>query len=180
MVVSKLVKRRMDAPPGFPPLFPKLSRQDQHMALLYSSHADETERRARIHRVQQSITETVADSSTILTKITHQMDKGKGHVLQYLEDNTLFKRKCLVGDALIVSKPGKDVSPAFDEEVSYTQSMSSKTPFESTGFNLESFNKIPTSIILKARKSVKRRPRHGNKKSEPVLIMSPNKIFNPE
>lgn len=45
----------MDDPPGFPPIFPELSKQDQQMTLQYISHSDATERLARIRRVQQSI-----------------------------------------------------------------------------------------------------------------------------
>ncbi|WZZ73659.1 hypothetical protein YC2023_085029 [Brassica napus] len=66
-----------DGPPGFPPLFPELSKQDQQMALLYISHADETERRARIERVKQGIAESAAETSVRLTKITNELDKVK-------------------------------------------------------------------------------------------------------
>ncbi|KAG2332083.1 hypothetical protein Bca52824_003263 [Brassica carinata] len=74
---------RLDGPPGFPLLFPELSNEDRKMALLYISHADETERRARIQRVQQGIEENKAESSSRLTKITKELDKGKGHVFSY-------------------------------------------------------------------------------------------------
>ncbi|KAG2310142.1 hypothetical protein Bca52824_021699 [Brassica carinata] len=73
----------LDGPPGFPLLFPELSNEDRKMALLYISHADETERRARIQRVQQGIEENKAESSSRLTKITKELDKGKGHVFSY-------------------------------------------------------------------------------------------------
>lgn len=42
-------------PPGFPVLFPELSEEDRRMAVQYVSHADETERMARIQRFKQSI-----------------------------------------------------------------------------------------------------------------------------
>ncbi|KAF2559414.1 hypothetical protein F2Q68_00016515 [Brassica cretica] len=55
------------------------------MAMLYISHADETERRARIQCVQQGIEENKAESSIRLTKITKELDKGKCHVFSYQE-----------------------------------------------------------------------------------------------
>ena len=53
------------------------------MALLYISHADETERRARIERVRQGIAENAADAAMRITKITSDINKGKGHVFEY-------------------------------------------------------------------------------------------------
>ncbi|KAG5375858.1 hypothetical protein IGI04_040454, partial [Brassica rapa subsp. trilocularis] len=75
----------LEGPPGFPLLFPELSKEDRKMAMLYISHADETERRARIQRVQQGIEENKTESSIRLTKITKELDKGKGHVFSYQE-----------------------------------------------------------------------------------------------
>ncbi|WZZ31275.1 hypothetical protein YC2023_014676 [Brassica napus] len=46
------------SPPGFPPLFLELSEEDQRMAIQYVTHSDDTERRARIARVRQSIEAT--------------------------------------------------------------------------------------------------------------------------
>ncbi|KAL0713179.1 hypothetical protein Bca4012_020157 [Brassica carinata] len=73
----------LEAPPGFPPMFPELSVADQKMAMLYISHSDETERNARILRVKQGIEENARESSLRLTKITNEIDKGKGHVYHY-------------------------------------------------------------------------------------------------
>ncbi|KAF3513562.1 hypothetical protein F2Q69_00009512 [Brassica cretica] len=53
------------------------------MALLYISHSDETVRMVRIQRVQQGIEENKAESSIRLTKITNELDKGKGYVFSY-------------------------------------------------------------------------------------------------
>ena len=41
----------LEGPPGFPLLFPELSKEDRKMSLLYISHSDETERKTRIQRV---------------------------------------------------------------------------------------------------------------------------------
>ncbi|KAG2322269.1 hypothetical protein Bca52824_015482 [Brassica carinata] len=74
-----------NGPPGFPVLFPELSKEDRKMAMLYISHADETERMARIERVKQGIEESKAASSMHMMRITKELDKGKGHVFSYTE-----------------------------------------------------------------------------------------------
>ncbi|KAG2276787.1 hypothetical protein Bca52824_059342 [Brassica carinata] len=62
------------------------------MAMLYISHADETERRARIERVKQGIADSAAEASIRITRITNELDKGKGHVFSY-QDDTLVSKK---------------------------------------------------------------------------------------
>nr|VDD49206.1 unnamed protein product [Brassica oleracea] len=42
------------------------------MAMMYISHADETERRARIERVKQGIADSTIETSIRLTKITNE------------------------------------------------------------------------------------------------------------
>ena len=75
----------LEGPPGFPILFPELSPEDRKMAMLYISHSDETERLARIERVKQGIAENASESSLRLTRITKELDKGKGHIFSYTE-----------------------------------------------------------------------------------------------
>ena len=55
------------------------------MAMLYISHSDETERMARIERVKQGIEENKASASVHITRITKELDKGKGHTFSYKE-----------------------------------------------------------------------------------------------
>ncbi|XP_013589674.1 PREDICTED: uncharacterized protein At4g02000-like [Brassica oleracea var. oleracea] len=74
---------RLEGPPGFPLLFPELQGEERAMAIQYISHADETERRARILRVQQSIEEDKNKTPTVLAKISHDVNKEKGHVFSY-------------------------------------------------------------------------------------------------
>lgn len=73
----------LEGPPGFPALFPELSLEEQKMAMLYISHSDEKERKARIQRVRQGIAEDATNSKVQLAKITSDLDKGKGHVFDY-------------------------------------------------------------------------------------------------
>lgn len=72
--IAPVVTNKHDGPPGFPILFPELSKEERKMALLYISHSDETERKARIERVQQGIEENKAESSIRLAKITNEVD----------------------------------------------------------------------------------------------------------
>lgn len=71
--------------PGFPPLFAVLSVDTRKAALQYISHSDETERRARIMRVEQSILEGSEDHNPKMPKITHDLNKGKGHVFDFAD-----------------------------------------------------------------------------------------------
>ncbi|KAF2556187.1 hypothetical protein F2Q68_00013622 [Brassica cretica] len=61
----------------------ELQGEERAMALQYISLADETERRARILRVQQSIEEDKNKTPTVLAKISHDVNKEKGHVFSY-------------------------------------------------------------------------------------------------
>lgn len=67
----------MEGPPGFPPLFPELPPQEQKAAMLYISHADATERQARIMRVRQAISDQDQTHVATLTKFTANLEKGK-------------------------------------------------------------------------------------------------------
>ena len=52
------------------------------MAIQYVSHSDDTERRSRIARVRQSIVATPKVQDVML-RITHDINKNKGHVFNY-------------------------------------------------------------------------------------------------
>ncbi|KAG7548894.1 Endonuclease/exonuclease/phosphatase, partial [Arabidopsis suecica] len=153
-------KLLLEAPPGFPPLFPELSKEDRKMALQYISHVDETERLARILRVKQSIEESAADSSTRLIKITSEVDKGKGHVFDYKQAANNFKRPCLKGTKPIASSPALVV--ASDGESFSNSSIALSQPFQSgqvsTGFSMGLNFKASSSGNLKAGKKERRRP----------------------
>ncbi|KAH0942185.1 hypothetical protein HID58_001822 [Brassica napus] len=60
-----------------------LPPEDRAMAMQYISHSNETERRARILRVQQSIELEKSNPPAVLTKISHNLEKEKGHVFGY-------------------------------------------------------------------------------------------------
>ncbi|KAH0891044.1 hypothetical protein HID58_053473, partial [Brassica napus] len=75
--------RLLEGPPGFPPLFPELSKEEQQSAMLYISHADPTERRARIERVNQSIQEKKEKERNYRPAFTTDLLKGAGMVFCY-------------------------------------------------------------------------------------------------
>ncbi|VVB07251.1 unnamed protein product [Arabis nemorensis] len=69
-----------------------MADENHILALQYPSHADETERHARIMRIHQSLDEQSADSSSNLRKITLDIDKGKGHVFDYENQRRMVKK----------------------------------------------------------------------------------------
>ncbi|KAL0827455.1 hypothetical protein Bca101_051133 [Brassica carinata] len=127
----------LEGPPGFSLLFPELSKEDRKMAMMYISHADETERKARILRVQQGIEESKAESSIRLTRITKELDKGKGHVFSYNDHNT-DKVLCVKGPsrtkhALVLTENEEGEGEA---ESSASQFSFCSEPVILTGFRL--------------------------------------------
>ncbi|XP_013674427.2 uncharacterized protein LOC106378924 [Brassica napus] len=68
----------LSGPPGFPLMFPELSGEDRKMAMLYISHADPTERLARIERVKQGIAENTAASSIAAPRSHNDDNSGEG------------------------------------------------------------------------------------------------------
>ncbi|KAJ4880564.1 hypothetical protein Rs2_37619 [Raphanus sativus] len=78
-----LIADQRSDPQRFPVLFPELSGEERNMAMLYISHADPTERMARIERVRQGIAEDKAASAANIQRITKELDKGKGPMLSY-------------------------------------------------------------------------------------------------
>nr|VDD38164.1 unnamed protein product [Brassica oleracea] len=146
---------RFHGPPGFPPLFPELSKQDQQMALLYISHADETERRARIERVKQGIAESAAETSVRLTKITNELDK---------ETCSARKKKPLM---LTARSEGHNSFPDNDEaDSSATNTSCASTPaLVPTGFQLGPSSEGRVTRNLSGSKTQRRRPPSWKRKS---------------
>ncbi|KAF2562806.1 hypothetical protein F2Q70_00015301 [Brassica cretica] len=68
------------------------------MALQYISHSDPTERQARITRVQQSLQPGFGDSDDRAPLISHDINKGKGHVFNFQDQDRPVKRAALTGE----------------------------------------------------------------------------------
>ncbi|KAH0930443.1 hypothetical protein HID58_016170, partial [Brassica napus] len=128
------ISEPLSGPPGFPVLFPELSGEDRKMAMLYISHADPTERLARIERVRQGIADNLASSSVHLTRITKELDKGKGHVYSYME--LLASQQG--GTSLQIAAPLNIGGDRSEKESESSDSMSSafSAPIAQMGFQL--------------------------------------------
>ncbi|KAH0862701.1 hypothetical protein HID58_079912, partial [Brassica napus] len=72
----------IEAPQRFLTMFPELSREDRQAAMQYISQADETESIARIVRVQQSIENATTEDNGVPIRISHDLHKDKGLVLE--------------------------------------------------------------------------------------------------
>ena len=114
----------LEGPPGFPSLFPELSQEDQRMAIQYVSHADETERRARIQRVQNSIAEAPRVQDNML-RISHYLNKDKGHVFNYNFQQNEKSAHARLDKAPAVSPPDHVIESDYESEKSVGQGSSS-------------------------------------------------------
>ncbi|KAL0679383.1 hypothetical protein Bca4012_007364 [Brassica carinata] len=151
--------RRLEAPPGFPPLFPELQGEERTMALQYISHADETERRARIMRVQQSIEADKDNPPAVLTKISHEVDKEKGHVFQH--DKPASEALPLVCKRAhpTLSAPSGDRNRGFNEGSSSGESANSRSvPKGPTVFQAGIFCSTSTGTFRNKKKKSRQRP----------------------
>ncbi|KAH0906146.1 hypothetical protein HID58_037973, partial [Brassica napus] len=101
-----------------------LPPEDRAMAMQYISHSNDTERRARILRVQQSIELEKSNPPAVLTKISHNLEKEKGHVFGYGVSESASGETRMVAHALTapagerihssseVQLSGESISPA--------------------------------------------------------------------
>ncbi|KAF2580054.1 hypothetical protein F2Q68_00004097 [Brassica cretica] len=94
------------------------------MAIQYVSHADETERRARIQRIQNSIAEAPKVQDVML-RISHDLNKDKGHVFNYNFQQNEKSVHARVGKAPAASLPDHVIESGYESEKSVGQSSSS-------------------------------------------------------
>ncbi|CAN6869233.1 unnamed protein product [Brassica oleracea] len=129
------------------------------MALQYISHADETERRARIMRVQQSIEADKDNPPAVLIKISHEVDKEKGHVFQY--DKPASEALPLVCKRAhpTLSAPSGDRNRGFNEGSSSGESANSRSvPKGPTVFQAGIFCSTSTGTFQNKKKKSRQRP----------------------
>ncbi|KAL0796302.1 hypothetical protein Bca101_067679 [Brassica carinata] len=143
-------------PPGFPVLFPELPEEDRRMAIQYVSHADETERMARIQRVKQSIEESKQESSARPMKINHDLDKGKGHVFSYDEESSRLQRRSIHGDKPIIYAPVHSLPKEHSDDNSLQLSCNSRPLVNSTTWGTGDQSSSPG--VGKSGKKARRRP----------------------
>lgn len=155
----------LEGPPGFPPLFPELSKEEQKMAMLYISHSDATERLARIQRVKQGIADNAKESSLRLIRITNELDKGKGHVFHY-PDNPVIPHDREGSSRLLL----KDAASGEEEaESSATLPTFFSAPTNiSTGFQLGPSSEGRVSGKLNVGRTQRKRPSSWKRRSTPA------------
>ncbi|KAL0705843.1 hypothetical protein Bca4012_072268 [Brassica carinata] len=163
----------LEGPPGFPPLFPELSKEEQKMAMMYISHSNEIERLARIQRVRQGIADNARESSIRLTKITNEVDKGKGHVYYYPDGSEIipvlklgFENSNSHSRGITIREEEAESSDNFSATVSVLAHIS-------TGFQFGPSSEGRVSGNLKAGKTQRKRPSSWKRKTTPKLIIAP-------
>ncbi|KAH0857431.1 hypothetical protein HID58_085692 [Brassica napus] len=149
------IEKPFDGPLGFPPLFPELSKQYLRRAMQYISHSDPTEMMARIERVRQGIE---AESSMRLTRISGDLDKGKGHVFSYKEPSFTQLLQCQSEKAMALSGKMHATHEEEPDSSSLHASALSTPVLISTGFQLGPLSEGRVSGNLSQRKVVRKRP----------------------
>ncbi|KAL0679629.1 hypothetical protein Bca4012_007610 [Brassica carinata] len=134
------------------------------MALLYISHSDETVRMVRIQRVQQGIEENKAESSIRLTKITNELDKGKGHVFSYQDhpQDSFHSSDNLRRAKARLTMEDKEED---DTESSASRFLACSEPVLPTGFRLGPSSEGRVSGTQGRRKAARRRPSSWKRKT---------------
>lgn len=141
--VSKGVSTQLfERPPGFPPRFPCLSKEDNAITVQYSSHAYAMERLARITRVQHSIEDGLTDIVPQNPLITIGVNKGKCHAYGFDEEENRSKRQYTQSSNSFVSTMNQHISPAFEEVQSSIPRPSLFLPVDSNkGFSMRIYPK---------------------------------------
>ncbi|KAF3596365.1 hypothetical protein DY000_02023871 [Brassica cretica] len=159
----------LEGPPGFPPLFPELPPQEQKAVMLYISHADATERQARIMRVRQAISDQGQTHVATLTKFTANLEKGKGHVYSYPEDTQTMQ-------TLKKPRPALSLPLICDESSDSALSgvVGSQELAVTTGFQIGLSSKTPSSGDSITPKQQRRRPPSWKRKAQASKGASPS------
>lgn len=148
----------LEGPPGFPPLFPALSKEEQKNALLYISHADPIEREARITRVNLQIEEAKDSEGTERPVIISDLTKDKGLVYHY--DKADGKLEAISTRVEVEAKSSPAACQRIENvsEQSDQASSQSLRNIRSTGFNLGSFNKNLGAGTMSMQRKPRNRP----------------------
>lgn len=148
----------LEGPPGFPPLFPELSKEDRRSALMYVAHSDTTERMARIERVNHHIEDLRSKKDDALPLFSTDLLKEKGMVFKY--DNTGDKLRSISTRCVSqsrsapVSIKSQELAPDESEQISSSHLVTEI----STGFHMGSSSKSPVSGSLSSQKKPRNRP----------------------
>ncbi|KAH0868440.1 hypothetical protein HID58_075462 [Brassica napus] len=148
-------------PPGFAPLFPEMPQKERDMALQYISHSDPTERQARITRVQQSLQPGFEDNLGSAPRISHDINKGKGHVFNFQEHDRPGKRVAVTrersafSEADLKSVKDRTSFPSDNLEVSSSSSSLGPTVFR-VGTSTDNLSTGANEAVKKSRRRPQR------------------------
>ncbi|WZY85207.1 hypothetical protein YC2023_031591 [Brassica napus] len=163
--------QHLSVPPRFAPLFPELPIEERNAAMLYISHSDATERQARILRVQQSLAPGFVEPTVVKPIISHDLNKGKGHVFVFQENDRPLKRSSTMTDV-----PGNyERSPLrahsnSNYDSSDHEASSASFPPGPTGFLMgSSAGNPPPGTRSEGRKN-RRRPQRWKRINKPHLL----------
>ncbi|KAL0658025.1 hypothetical protein Bca4012_078610 [Brassica carinata] len=150
--------RLLEAPSGFPSLFPEFSKDDRRSALMYVSHSDATERMARIVRVNHHIEDIRRKKDEDLPLFSTDLLKEKGMVFKY--DITGDKLKSISTRCVSQSRsaPALPNSQGIALEESDQSSSSHLVTEISTGFHMGSSSKTLATGSLSGQKKPRNRP----------------------
>ncbi|KAF3583564.1 hypothetical protein F2Q69_00029332 [Brassica cretica] len=139
-------------------MFPELSKEQQQSAMLYISHADPTERRARIERVNQSIQEKREKELNYRPAFTTDLLKGAGMVLCYDKEGEQLQyiySKGAESSPKTRSLPGQREIDEVSSGQSSTHSLNAGSP---TGFCMGASSKPSASGTISTQKKPRNRP----------------------
>ncbi|KAH0895194.1 hypothetical protein HID58_057623 [Brassica napus] len=140
------------------------------MALQYISHSDATERQARITRVQQSLEPGFIEKDVHHPRISHDVNKGKGHVFNFHDHDRLQKRACRTGEGQALSEPVGDLRIVLASGVNDQEASSSTSPLGPTVFRVGSYSgNLSTESRFDGKKS-RRRPQKWKRLRNPEKV----------
>ncbi|CAN6863789.1 unnamed protein product [Brassica oleracea] len=130
--------------------------QDRAMAMQYISHSNETERRARILRVQQSIELEKSNPPAVLTKISHNLEKEKGHVFGYGVSESASGETRTAAHAL-TAPAGERIHSSAEVQLSGESISPASAPKRPAVFTIEAFGSSQTGSS-RGRRNGRNRP----------------------
>ena len=166
--------RLLEAPSGFPSLFPEFSKDDRRSALMYVSHSDATERMARIVRVNHHIEDIRRKKDEDLPLFSTDLLKEKGMVFKY--DITGDKLKSISTRCVSQSRsaPALPNSQGIALEESDQSSSSHLVTEISTGFHMGSSSKTLATGSLSGQKKPRNRPLGWKRRLRKITTTSQN------
>ncbi|ESQ52135.1 hypothetical protein EUTSA_v10017646mg [Eutrema salsugineum] len=121
----------------------RLTHERPAFAIQYISHSNDTERNARILRVQQALESDLDTTSVKMPKLTTDLQKDKGHVFGFEDHHRAAKKRNLFMDRSVVSET------VFNDQ----EGSSSSSPLGPTVFRMGSSSEtLPSGTRIDGKK----------------------------